>query len=139
MVNHVAITVKNWKESKAFYTNLLGMLGYEFKADIPIKEDDPESYFGGAMFGNDDIGTWVNIWQMHPKAQSEHYRLNVGLNHLAFHADSRALVNSIGEFVSKQKNCELIEPPKEYPYGKEYYAVFFKELNGIKLEVVHHN
>ncbi|MBM4258770.1 MAG: hypothetical protein FJ147_23070 [Deltaproteobacteria bacterium] len=32
---------------------------------------------------------------------------------------------------------KILDPPKEYDYSPGYYAVFFTDPDGIKLEVVH--
>src|ERR671927_405335 len=65
-----------------------------------------------------------------------HDRYAVGLHHLAFEADSRAQVDELAEWVRSQ-SVEIESEPQEYAYMPGYYAVFFYDPDGIKLEVVH--
>ena len=50
---------------------------------------------------------------------------------------SRAQVDEFHGFLRDQA-VTVLDAPAEYPqYGKGYYAVFFADPDGIKLEVVH--
>jgi hypothetical protein len=33
--------------------------------------------------------------------------------------------------------ADVLDPPQEYPYVPGYYAVFFRDPDGMKLEYVH--
>ena len=58
-------------------------------------------------------------------------------NHVAFEAESRELVDACWEWVLGQGTATE-SPPKEFPhYVEGYYAVFFYDPDGIKLEIVH--
>jgi len=38
----------------------------------------------------------------------------------------------------KEQGATILDPPADYPqYGAGYYAVFFADPDGLKLEVVH--
>jgi glyoxylase I family protein len=63
-------------------------------------------------------------------------RYAVGLHHLAFEADSRARVDELARWVRMQP-VEIESEPQEYTYQPGYYAVFFYDPDGIKLEIVH--
>ena len=59
------------------------------------------------------------------------------LHHLAFRASSRADVDRLyGEL--KIIGATIVAPPREYPEYTPagYYALFFKDLEGIKYEIV---
>jgi predicted lactoylglutathione lyase len=59
------------------------------------------------------------------------------LHHLAFHARSRAAVRRAHR-LAVALGATILEPPAEYPaYGAGYYALFFLDPDGIKLEIVH--
>jgi catechol 2,3-dioxygenase-like lactoylglutathione lyase family enzyme len=60
----------------------------------------------------------------------------VGLHHLAFEADSRNEVDDRAAWAREQK-VEIESAPQEYAYAPGYYATFFYDPDGIKLEVVH--
>ena len=60
-----------------------------------------------------------------------------GLHHLAFRAASRAEVDRLHTEL-RQIGATIVSPPREYPEYTPpgYYAVFFKDLEGIKYEIV---
>jgi glyoxylase I family protein len=60
----------------------------------------------------------------------------VGLHHLAFEADSRAQVDERADWARTQ-SVEIESEPMEYSYLPGYYAVFFYDPDGLKLEIVH--
>jgi glyoxylase I family protein len=79
-------------------------------------------------------GTSIGLRQ----AQSEgsHDRYAVGLHHVAIEAISRGAVNERADWLRSQ-GAEIESGPEEYAYIPGYYAVFFYDPDGIKLEIVH--
>ena len=64
-------------------------------------------------------------------------RYAVGVHHLAFEAPSREVVDVSWHFVVAE-GVETESAPKEFPhYAPGYYAAFFYDPDGIKLEVVY--
>jgi catechol 2,3-dioxygenase-like lactoylglutathione lyase family enzyme len=63
-----------------------------------------------------------------------HDRHAPGLHHLAFEAPSRHDVDRVyGQL--RALHVQVLDAPAEYPdYGPGYYAVFFADPDGIKLE-----
>ena len=72
--------------------------------------------------------------QAQSEGGSDRYR--IGLHHVAFNASSRELVDERHEWLV-EVGATIESPPQEYSYGPGYYAVFFYDLDGIKLEIVH--
>ncbi|GKV65655.1 MULTISPECIES: VOC family protein [unclassified Sporosarcina] len=65
-----------------------------------------------------------------------YHRCRTGLNHLAFHADSRQHINYIiGKL--KDKGISVLYP-EQHPYagGTEHYVVYFEDPDRIKVELV---
>jgi len=61
----------------------------------------------------------------------------VGFHHLALRAKSRADVDRFHVFLVRE-GVTVLDAPAEYPqYGPDYYAVFFADPDGMKLELVH--
>ena len=124
-INHIGLTVGDMARAAAFYEALLSHLGY---ARV---EDTPEHVLwagpGGAL----------GISPVRPElADRRHDRYAVGLHHLAFHAPSRQDVDAA--FAKLQSmGAEVTDPPSEYGYLPGYYAVYFLDPDGIKLEVAH--
>jgi catechol 2,3-dioxygenase-like lactoylglutathione lyase family enzyme len=68
-----------------------------------------------------------------------HRRKPGSLHHLAFRADSRDEVDTLyHELIAI--GAKIVTAPQEYPeYSPPgYYAVFFKDPDGIKYEIVHY-
>jgi len=63
-------------------------------------------------------------------------RYRVGLHHLAFEAWSRAVVDERAEWL-RARDATIESGPQEYAYVRGYYAVFFYDPDGLKLEIVH--
>jgi glyoxylase I family protein len=127
-VHHVDLVVTSIERSLPFYTELLGPLGFHTVSEVEGERGETIWYIGGP-------GTTVGL----RKAQSEsgpYDRYRVGLHHLAFEADSRQQVDERAAWV-RAHGLELESEPQEYTYIPGYYAVFFYDPDGLKLEVVY--
>ncbi|HEX6702812.1 MAG TPA: VOC family protein [Gaiellaceae bacterium] len=82
--------------------------------------------------------TWVGLREKQSDAHPVPYdRYAVGVHHVAFEASSREAVDRCWEWVLMQ-GVGTESAPKEFPrYAEGYYAAFFYDPDGIKLEVVH--
>ena len=127
-VHHVDIVVSSIERSLPFYRDLLAPLGFHRIAEVEGERGETIWYLGGP-------GTAIGLRQ----AQSEspaYDRYSVGLHHLALEAYSRAVVDERAEWLRAQ-GVEIESGPEEYDYMPGYYAVFFYDPDGIKLEIVH--
>lgn len=71
------------------------------------------------------------------EAAHVHRRYAPGLHHLAWRAGSREDVDRLHALLVAH-GIEVLDPPAHYPqYWGDYYAVFFEDPDGMKLEVVH--
>jgi glyoxylase I family protein len=59
-----------------------------------------------------------------------------GLHHIAFDAPSRDVVDAVASWL-REKGASMDGEPGERGYTPGYYAVFFFDPDGLKLEVVH--
>ncbi len=71
-----------------------------------------------------------------PAPRAAHERYSPGIDHLAFHAESRVDVDALFKALV-EAGVEVAEPPREYDYSPGYYAVAFDDPDGVRLEVVH--
>ena len=55
---------------------------------------------------------------------------------IAFRAESRSEVDALARDLAA-RGARILDPPREYDYTPGYYAVFFTDPDGIKLELVH--
>jgi len=131
-IYHVEVNVSNFDKSVKFYEEFLTWLGYQRIYTHKI----------AAGWGIKGATLGTNFWiiQTHDKfAQHGYHRKRVGVNHIAFHADSRKTVNEFyTEHLLPNKVPVLYGGPKEYPeYSKGYYSVYFEDPDRMKLELAH--
>jgi glyoxylase I family protein len=126
-VHHIDLVVSSIERSLPFYSELLGPLGYNRVGEVEGERGETIWYLSGP-------GTAVGLREA--QADVPHDRYAVGLHHLAFEADSRAQVQEIAEWAHDQ-NVEIESEPQEYTYMPGYFAFFFYDPDGIKLEIVH--
>lgn len=121
-VEHIDLTVNDLARSKAFYDRVLRELGFRFL------DEDLDVRWGNAH---------LTIAIRPASTVQDFDRYRAGLHHLALKVRSRADVDEFHRFLVGAK-LPVLDPPADYPrYGKNYYAVFFADPDGIKLELVH--
>jgi glyoxylase I family protein len=126
-VHHVDLVVSSVERSLPFYRDLLGPLGYHRIGEVEGERGETIWYIGGP-------GSSVGLRQAQSLGGIDRYR--VGLHHLALEAGSRAVVDERHDWLVSI-GAEIESPPGEYGYMPGYYAVFFYDPDGIKLEIVH--
>jgi len=119
-IDHISIRVSDYEKSKAFYDKLLKFLGFKVLGEY-----------------GDQIG-WTNgktrywIGQADGQAVERGYSIgDIGLHHYAFELRSRKDVDDLQSFL-KSEGVTIFDPADEY--YDDYYAVFFLDPDGIKLE-----
>ena len=132
-VHHVDLVVSSVERSLPFYRDLLGPLGYHRVSEVEGERGETIWYFGGP-------GSSVGIRQAPGSRSIQRLggidRYEVGLHHLALEAGSRAVVDERHAWLV-EAGATIETPPREYAYSPGYYAVFFYDPDGIKLEIVH--
>ena len=126
-VHHVDLVVSSIERSLPFYRDLLGPLGWHGVSETQGERGETIWYLWGA-------GT--SIGQREAQTEGPHDRYRIGLHHLALEATSRSAVNERTEWLRAQ-GIEIESGPEEYWYQPGYYAVFFFDPDGIKLEIAH--
>lgn len=125
-IDHLAIRVADLAGSKAFYDRVLGFMGFE-----------REWEFGETVgWNNGETMFWIT--QADAEGRRHRHRTgDVGYHHYAFELAARAEVDALYDFLVGQK-VEIVDPPANYPdYGEGYYAVYFLDPDGLKLEAMH--
>jgi catechol 2,3-dioxygenase-like lactoylglutathione lyase family enzyme len=135
LLHHVILVVSDLGRSAPFYEALFRYLGYE-PGDRSDRFEDWKRW---------DLGTphEITIAQAAPDAPAvPHARGAVGHHHhLAFCAADRADVDRLYAEVlvplERRGLCVVEDPPGECPeYDEGYYATFFADPDGLKLEFV---
>ena len=126
-VHHVDLVVSSIERSLPFYRDLLGPLGWHVISEVEGERGETIWYLSGR-------GTSIGLREAQSGGGVDRYA--VGLHHLAIEAGSRAAVDERAEWV-RAAGGELESEPQEYGYLPGYYAVFFYDPDGIKLEILH--
>jgi len=121
-IHHLDLSASDLAESTAFYDRLLPLLGFRRSADV----------HEGPIWA----GAHLEIGLQTARSSATHDRHSPGLHHLAFAAPSRGAVDELHERLLDLE-VTVLDAPTEYPqYAPGYYAVFFADPDGIKLEYV---
>ena len=122
-IDHLVIRVGNYVRSRRFYDAVLGCLGFKRKYE----------YGRHAGWSNGKTLFWIGEADAEGK-KHKHRAGNIGFHHYAFELARRRDVDDLYAVLKKQK-VRVVDPPAEYPaYGKGYYAVYFLDPDGLKLE-----
>ncbi len=125
-LHHLDLTVTDLERSTRFYDSWLPYVGFQRIADCA---EGP--LWRGERF---ELG----LQAARPgQAGQVHNRHAPGLHHLAFDAPGVAAVDRLYASLS-ELGVVILDPPAHYDhYVPGYYAVFFADPDGIKLEYVH--
>ena len=135
IIDHIQITVKDMTTAVPFYDKLLPLLAFDIRTKTRaiiekhefhvVEYTHPRLIFAitspRSVFAGDTINR----------------RKPGALHHLAFKAESRAEVDRLHSEL-KAIGATIVSLPREYPEYTPpgYYALFFKDVDGIKYEIV---
>jgi catechol 2,3-dioxygenase-like lactoylglutathione lyase family enzyme len=121
LFDHIDLRVKNRENAQRFYSKILPAIGFRV---------DKSGEKWGVFEAQGGVG--VDFFGFEEEANHE-----PNANRIAFWAPSREAVDKVAEVVREAgaKNIEGPELCVEYSPG--YYAVFFEDPDGNKLEVCH--
>ncbi len=120
-IDHLVLSVSDFRRSKAFYDKVLGFLGFKRKYD----------YADMAGWSNGKTLFWIAAADA--QGRKRKYRKgDIGFHHYAFELSSRKDVDQLGAFLEENK-MTVLDPPGEY-YDRNYYAVYLTDPEGMKLE-----
>ena len=128
-VHHVDLVVSSIERSLPFYRDLLAPLGYRGISEVEGERGETIYYLWGP-------GSSIGLRQATTERKEPYERYAVGLHHLAIEAASRAAVDERARWLT-ESGAEIESGPQEYAYQLGYYALFFYDPDGIKLEIVH--
>ena len=126
-IDHFDLVVSDLERSLAFYRGLLEPLGYVRASEIAGERGERVVYVGGPGV--------VPFSLREAQVGGSYDRYRLGIHHVAFQAPSRAVVDERLRW-AREQGAEIENDPKEYDYTEGYYAGFFYDPDGIKLEIV---
>ena len=135
LIDHIEITVRDMATALLFYDRLLPLLGYDLANRTEAVFEKHEKRV--VSYEHPRLGLAITSPLSAFARETINRRKPGALHHLAFKAPSRADVDRL--HVELQAiGATIVSPPREYPgyTPAGYYALYFKDLEGIKYEIV---
>jgi glyoxylase I family protein len=131
---HVDLVVSSIEGSLSFYRELMAPLGWTEVNEVRGERGETIWYIWGP---GGEASASLGLRENQSDAHAVPYdRYGVGIHHLALNATSRDIVDERAAWLRAQ-GATIESGPEEYDYTPGYYAVFFYDPDGIKLEIVH--
>ena len=129
MLGHLGINVPDLVAAKRYYDALMPLVGFE-----PFVDAADEFAYKPV---ENKPGTYLYFY---PAVQPGEYSSErTGLQHLAFIVRRRSLVDNVHDHVTRIGGA-VIHDPQHFPqYPGHYYATFWYDPFGLKLEAVCHH
>jgi glyoxylase I family protein len=126
-IDHIYLAVSDLPHSEKFYDGVMSILG--FRKNTFTNEGDHHIQYYNRHFG-------LVLRPAHGNA-SKHDPLSPGLHHLCFRVEDIPTIDSIAKRLAAINiPCSL---PQLYPeYAPDYYAIFFSDPDGIRLEITNY-
>jgi catechol 2,3-dioxygenase-like lactoylglutathione lyase family enzyme len=119
-IDHISVRVSDFARSKKFYAALFDFLGFKVL-------DEFEDAIG---WTNGKTRYWIGAADTRGR-KHKHRIGDVGLHHYAFELRNRKDVDALQDFLV-ELGAKIVDPAGEY--YDDYYAVFFLDPDGLKLE-----
>jgi glyoxylase I family protein len=124
-LDHIYVSVSSFEVSEAFYDRVMGALGFR-KGDRAIAGEPHAHYFNPAM--------QFSIRPARPGTPA-HDSYAPGLHHFCFQLRSEADVDEAHAALAAIGVTSTA--PRRYPeYNDAYYATFFTDPDGLRLELI---
>jgi len=123
-IDHVYVTVSDLRGSERFYDRAMGVLG--FRKRRGTIGGDPHVHYYNRHYG----------YSLRPAREGApgHDPYAPGLHHFCFRViDEAAVDRAAGEL--REAGVEATEPRLYPEYAPDYYATFFADPDGVRLEV----
>jgi catechol 2,3-dioxygenase-like lactoylglutathione lyase family enzyme len=135
IIDHIQITVKDMSVAVPFYDKLLPVLGFDIQKRVSALIEEHE--FHVVEYTHPRLTFAITSPRSAFAGDTINRRKPGALHHLAFKAESRAEVDRLHRELNGI-GAKIVSPPREYPEYTPpgYYALYFKDLEGIKYEIV---
>jgi glyoxylase I family protein len=130
-IHHLDLSVKDPWAVPDFYEAVLGFLGYR-----RVREG-ARGFDWELTLPDGDFASIRVVKAEGAGRDRQHDRYSPGLHHVAWRAASRADIDNFHALLLSI-GAMILDAPADYPaYGDPYYAVFFADPDGLKLEFVY--
>lgn len=126
-IDHLYLTVSNLGRSEKFYDRLMRWLGFR-KGTDPIDGEPHLHYY------NRDVR--LTLRPARPN-RPPHDPYGPGLHHICLRVADRKAVDAAARGLA-ELGIDVTQPLLYPQYAPDYYAIFFADPDGIRLEIVNH-
>jgi catechol 2,3-dioxygenase-like lactoylglutathione lyase family enzyme len=128
-LGHVDLVCRDLERSLAFYAAVLGPLGLEPPHLVDGERGETIHYLRFPVAGSGSLG-------LRQALEEQEYALYApGLHHLALAVETREDVDAV-HAAAEAAGADVLHPPRLWPqYHRDYYATFFLDPDGFRLEV----
>jgi catechol 2,3-dioxygenase-like lactoylglutathione lyase family enzyme len=128
-LGHLDLVCGDLSRSLVFYRAVFGPLGLEEPALFDGEREEKIHYLRFPSAGSGSIG-------LRQALETQEFELYApGLHHVAFSVETRADVDA-AHAAAVEAGAEVLHAPRLWPqYRADYYATFFLDPDGFRLEV----
>ena len=128
-IGHVDLVCRDLERSIAFYAVVFGPLGLEPPHLVAGERGEQIHYLRFPVPGSGSLG-------LRQALEEQPFELYApGLHHLAFAVETDAEVDGVHD-AAAAAGAEILRAPRLWPeYGATYYATFFLDPDGFRIEV----
>jgi glyoxylase I family protein len=131
--SHVDLVVSSIKRSLPFYRGLLEPIGWAGLREMVGEQGETIYYL---LVDGPGVAA-LGLREKRSHTDDVPYdRYAIGLHHLCIDVPSREVIDERARWLRDQ-GARIESGPAEYAYTPGYYAVFFYDSDGIKLELLH--
>lgn len=135
VIDHVQVTVRDLDAAVRFYDRFLPLLGFDpaRRSSAVIERHELRV----VEYSHPRLCLAISSPRAAFAKDAVHRRRPGALHHLAFKAGTRAEIDELHRQLVAM-GAEIVSPPREYPEYTPagYYALYFKDPDGLKYEVV---
>ena len=125
-IDHIYITVSDLERSEEFYDVVMDIIGFR-KTRFQIGAEKHIQYY------NRHFGVVLRP----ARSANSHDPYAPGLHHLCLRVDGEKDVHAAASTLKAHGNS--VSEPRRYPeYAPDYFAVFFSDPDGIRLEITNY-
>lgn len=125
-IDHVYVTVSDIERSEPFYDTVMGELGFR-KNQFQLGGEKHVQYYN-RHFG----------YVLRPaRSQTGHDPYAPGLHHFCLRVEGAEEVKEAARRLRK-RNISVSEPRLYHEYAPDYFAVFFSDPDGVRLEITNY-
>lgn len=123
-IDHIYVAVSNLRRSEMFYDEVMRLL--DFRKGIGQVDGEPFIHY---------YNPYVQFTLRQAVAGGTHNPIAPGLNHLCFQVSSTSDVDAAARGL-RTLGVSVTEPCLYPEYAPDYYAIYFSDPDGIRLEIV---